>query len=128
AGPAFADPMLADFTYPYPVQRYEFKSQKQALAMAYMDIAPADASKANGKTIVLLHGKNFCGATWESVIGALRDAGYRVIVPDQIGFCKSSKPEGYQFSLHQLAANTHALLSQLKVERPIVMGHSMGGM
>jgi pimeloyl-ACP methyl ester carboxylesterase len=96
--------------------------------MAYMDIAPADAAKANGKTIVLLHGKNFCGATWESVIAALSAAGYRVIVPDQVGFCKSSKPEGYQFSLHQLAANTHALLSQLKVERPIIMGHSMGGM
>jgi pimeloyl-ACP methyl ester carboxylesterase len=77
---------------------------------------------------VFLHGKNFCGATWEGVIPALRDAGYRVIVPDQIGFCKSSKPEGYQFSLHQLAANTHALLRQLKVEKPIVLGHSMGGM
>jgi pimeloyl-ACP methyl ester carboxylesterase len=125
---ALADPMLADFAYPYPVQHYELKSQRQALAMAYMDIAPADATKANGKTIVLLHGKNFCGATWEGVIPALREAGYRVIVPDQIGFCKSSKPQGYQFSLHQLAANTHALLRQLKVEKPIILGHSMGGM
>ncbi len=51
-----------------------------------------------------------------------------MIVPDQIGFCKSSKPAAYQFSLHQLAANTHALLASLGVEKPIVMGHSMGGM
>src|SRR5262245_45939172 len=106
-GPALAEPMLADFAYPYPVQRYELQSQGQALAMAYMDIAPA---QPNGRTVVLLHGKNFCGATWEGVIPALREAGYRVVVPDQIGFCKSSKPEGYQFSLHQLAANTHALI------------------
>jgi pimeloyl-ACP methyl ester carboxylesterase len=125
AGPALADPMLADFAYPYPVERYEFKSQGQPLAMAYMDIAPA---QPNGKAIVLLHGKNFCGATWEGVIPTLSEAGYRVIVPDQIGFCKSSKPQGYQFSLHQLAANTHALLRQLKVEKAIVIGHSMGGM
>lgn len=127
AAPVLADPMLADFEYPYPVQRFELQSQKQALTMAYMDIAP-DAAKANGKSIVLLHGKNFCGATWEMVIPALRDAGYRVIVPDQIGFCKSSKPELYQFSLHQLAFNTHALLAKLGVEKPIIMGHSMGGM
>jgi len=128
AGPALADPMLADFTYPHRVERYDFQSQGQALSMAYMDIAPGQATKSNGKTVVLLHGKNFCGAPWEGVIPALRDAGYRVVVPDQIGFCKSSKPEGYQFGLHQLAANTRALLDRLKVEKPIVMGHSMGGM
>jgi pimeloyl-ACP methyl ester carboxylesterase len=125
AAPALADPMLADFAYPYPVQRYELTSQGQPLSMAYMDIAPA---RPNGKTIVLLHGKNFCGATWEGLIPALSDAGYRVIVLDQIGFCKSSKPELYQFSLHQLAANTHALIAKVGVARPIVLGHSMGGM
>ena len=49
-------------------------------------------------------------------------------MPDQIGFCKSTKPQAYQFSLHQLAANTRALLASLGVEKPIIMGHSMGGM
>ena len=57
-----------------------------------------------------------------------RDAGYRVVVPDQIGFCKSSKPQACQFGLHQLAANTHALVASVGAERPIVIGHSMGGM
>ena len=122
---AIADPLLADFDYPHPVQRYEFRSQGQALSMAYMDARP---TQANGKTVVLLHGKNFCAATWEDVIGPLRDAGYRVVALDQIGFCKSSKPQAYQFGLHQLAANTHALLATIGVERPIVIGHSMGGM
>jgi pimeloyl-ACP methyl ester carboxylesterase len=51
-----------------------------------------------------------------------------VVVPDQIGFCKSSKPKAYQFGLHQLAANTRALLDSIGAERPIVIGHSMGGM
>jgi pimeloyl-ACP methyl ester carboxylesterase len=125
ATPAAADPMLADFDYPYPVQHFAFRSQDQSLVMAYMDVA---AGNANGKTIVLLHGKNFCGATWESVVGPLREAGYRVVIPDQIGFCKSSKPRAYQFGIHQLAANTHALLARIGVERPIIIGHSMGGM
>ena len=123
--PARADPYLADFKYPFAVARYEFTSQGHALWMSYMDIA---AARPNGRTVVLLHGKNFCGATWEGVIPALSDAGYRVILPDQVGFCRSAKPRAYQFSLHQLAANTDALLQHLKVEKPIVLGHSMGGM
>jgi pimeloyl-ACP methyl ester carboxylesterase len=122
---ARADALLSEFDYPYPVQQYEFRSQEQPLSMAYMDVRPG---QPNGKSIVLLHGKNFCGATWEGVIGPLRDAGYRVVVPDQIGFCKSTKPENYQFGFHQLAANTHALLGSIGVDRPIILGHSMGGM
>nr|WP_240954178.1 alpha/beta hydrolase [Solimonas marina] len=116
---------LQAFSYPYPVQHYTFMSQRQQLSMAYMDIA---ADKPNGRTAVLLHGKNFCGATWVTTIAALHAAGYRVIAPDQIGFCKSSKPASYQFSFEQLAANTHALLGQLGVEHVVLVGHSMGGM
>jgi pimeloyl-ACP methyl ester carboxylesterase len=51
-----------------------------------------------------------------------------VIAPDQIGFCKSTKPSHYQFTFQQLAANTHALLASLGVSRATIMGHSTGGM
>jgi pimeloyl-ACP methyl ester carboxylesterase len=51
-----------------------------------------------------------------------------VIAPDQIGFCKSSKPEHYQYSFQQLARNTHALLQSLGVTDATVIGHSTGGM
>lgn len=125
-GIAAAAPMLENFEYPYPVKRFDFMSQKQPLSMAYIDIAPE--GQANGRTVVALHGKNFCAATWETTIVALTKAGYRVIAPDQIGFCKSSKPDRYQFGLHQLAANTHALLQQLGINKAVIMGHSMGGM
>ncbi len=118
-------PELQEFDYPYEVQRFDFMSQRKPVHMAYMDVKPA---QPNGRTVVLLHGKNFCAATWEGVIAPLSAAGYRVVVPDQIGFCKSSKPQGYQFSLYQLAANTKALLDRLGVDKPIVLGHSMGGM
>jgi pimeloyl-ACP methyl ester carboxylesterase len=126
SGGAAADAMLADFAYPFEVRQFEFTSQKLPLTMAYLDVAPEGTP--NGLTIVLLHGKNFCSATWEQTIRALAGAGYRVIAPDQIGFCKSSKPEHYQYSFQQLAANTHALLQQAGVQNPIVMGHSTGGM
>ena len=93
-----------------------------------MEVAPSGATTTDGKTVVLLHGKNFGGAYWEETARALSTAGYRVIIPDQIGFGKSSKPEAYQFSFHQLATNTHQLLQSLNIRGAHIVGHSMGGM
>jgi len=123
--PAYGEE-LEGFDYPWPVSYFSFTSQGEALRMAYMDAPPA--ADANGKTIVLLHGKNFCAATWENTIAVLSKAGYRVIAVDQIGFCKSTKPKRYQFSFQQLAGNTRALLASLGIDRAIIMGHSIGGM
>jgi pimeloyl-ACP methyl ester carboxylesterase len=123
-GPTYG-PQLEGYTYPFPVAHYRFQSQGVAMDMVYMDVKSATP---NGHTVVLLHGKNFCSATWEGSIKALSGAGYRVIAPDQIGWCKSTKPEHYQYTFEQLAANTHALLESLGITRAIVMGHSTGGM
>lgn len=119
------DIMLTNYTYPYDVHFLELESQNEQIKMAYMDIHPAHA---NGKTVFLLHGKNFNGAYWKTTIEALTDAGYRVVVPDQIGFGKSSKPAGYQFTFQQLAQNTKAIADYLKLDRIYLLGHSMGGM
>lgn len=129
AASAFAatyGPELQGFQYPYPLKHFEFQSQGESLQMGYMDV-PANGTP-NGRSVVLMHGKNFCGATWEGSIKALSDAGYRVIAPDQIGFCTSSKPEHYQYSFQQLASNTHQLLEKLAVKKATIIGHSTGGM
>ena len=126
ADPPTFGPELQGFAYPWPVHDYAFASQGEALTMRYMDVAPT--GPANGRAAVVLHGKNFCAATWEDTIRALASAGYRVVAPDQIGFCKSSKPERYQYSFQQLAGNTHALLASLGVEDPVLIAHSTGGM
>lgn len=116
---------LEGFEYPYPVNTFAFTSQQQPLEMVYMDVKP---ERPNGRTLVLMHGKNFCAATWVETIKVLVNAGYRVVAPDQIGFCKSSKPAQYQFSFQQLASNTRALLDSIGATKVTVMGHSMGGM
>jgi pimeloyl-ACP methyl ester carboxylesterase len=126
ATPAFG-PRLEGFDYPFPVESFEFSSQGGLESMALMDVAPPPA-RANGRTVVLLHGKNFCAATWEATIVQLTNAGYRVIAPDQVGFCKSTKPQRYQYSFQQLASNTRAMLAARGVERAVIVGHSMGGM
>jgi len=129
AVPVFAasyGPELQGFDYPYPLKHFEFQSQGKSLQMGYMDV-PANG-KPNGRNVVLMHGKNFCGATWEGSIKALSDAGYRVIAPDQVGFCSSSKPDHYQYSFQQLATNTHQLLEKLGIQKATLLGHSTGGM
>ncbi|MDQ1095516.1 MULTISPECIES: alpha/beta fold hydrolase [Chryseobacterium] len=119
------DAMLSDYQYPFQVEYINLNSQNNALKMAYMDVKP---KTANGKTIMLLHGKNFNGAYWEKTAKDLSSKGFRVIIPDQIGFGKSSKPHSYQFSFAQLAENTKLILDQLNIDKVIVLGHSMGGM
>jgi pimeloyl-ACP methyl ester carboxylesterase len=116
---------LEGFSYPWPVQNFEFSSQGVPLHMAYMDVKPKTPS---GRIVVLLHGKNYVAATWQLTITVLSDAGYRVIAPDQIGFGKSTKPAHYQYTFQQLAGNTHALLASLGISRVTVVGHSTGGM
>jgi len=118
-------PELEEFDYPYPVQHFAFTSQGQAMSMAYMDLAPASP---NGRTVVMFHGKNFCSASWDTLLDRLRDAGFRVIAVDQIGFCKSTKPDHYVFTFQQLAANTHALLASLGISKVTIVAHSTGGM
>src|SRR5450432_2657333 len=84
-GPTYG-PELEGFDYPYPVKQFAFVSQGENLHMAFMDIAAVGPPLG---TIVLLHGKNFCAGTWEATIKVLSEAEYRVVAPDQIGFCKS---------------------------------------
>ena len=116
---------LENYQYPFKVHFIHLNVQHQKLQMAYMDVVPQEP---NGKVVLLLHGKNFIGAYWRSTANALIKQGYRVIIPDQIGFGKSSKPISFQYSFQQLAASTKAILDSLKINAVNIVGHSMGGM
>ena len=116
---------LENVKYPFEVREITLKSQGESMQMAYMDLQP---EKANGSVILLLHGKNFASYYWEQTAKDLSAAGYRVIMPDQIGFGKSSKPTNIQYSFQWLAQNTKAVLDELKIDKVAVLGHSMGGM
>jgi pimeloyl-ACP methyl ester carboxylesterase len=121
---AFALKSPAQIEYPYPVHYLHLTIENKPLQMAYMDVSPAEK---NGKTIILFHGKNFNGYYWKNVIPMLTEKGYRVIVPDQIGWGKSDRPD-LHYSFQMLAENNKALLDSLHIEKVTVLGHSMGGM
>lgn len=126
--PTYTEPLgiaLETWPYPWPVRFLDLDIEGKRERMAFMDVPPS--GRANGRTVTLFHGKNFFGAYWDGTARALSAAGYRVVIPDQIGFGKSSKPDiDYSFDL--LAANTARLLDELGVEKTAVVGHSMGGM
>jgi pimeloyl-ACP methyl ester carboxylesterase len=114
-----------ELKYPYPTAYLNLLVEGQDLRMCFMDVQPT--KNPNGRTVVLLHGKNFWGAYWADTIKFLTDRGFRVIVPDQIGFGKSSKPN-IHYSFDFLAENTAGLLDLLHVQKATIIGHSMGGM
>lgn len=116
---------LEGFAYPFPVRYLPLSRDGEAQRLAYMDVPPNGAG--NGRTAVLLHGRNFPSSYWEPVIRALSEGGYRVVVPDQLGFGKSSKPIG-AFTFDRMAADTVALADSLGLQRFDVVAHSMGGM
>lgn len=118
------DGYVQSVTYPYPVHYFNLAVENQKVKMAFMDVKP---QKANGQTIILFHGKNFSGFYWKDVIPFLNKEGYRVIVPDQVGWGRSDKPN-LHYSFHMLAHNNKLLLDSLKVDKLVVLGHSMGGM
>jgi len=124
--PATLNATMDAYQYPYEVKYLPVSVEGKPYKMAYMDVAPATQVQ-NPQAVLLLHGKNFFGAYWRQTIKFLSDNGFRVIVPDQIGFGKSEKPEVY-YNFHQLAQNTQELLRHLGVQQVAVVGHSMGGM
>jgi pimeloyl-ACP methyl ester carboxylesterase len=114
-----------DVPYPFPVSYLPLTLYGQDVRIAFMDVAPSGAG--NGHTVVLFHGNNFAGFYFGPVIDVLRKEGFRVVVPDQIGYGRSSKPIiPYHFS--DMARNTRAILQSLKIDKAMIVGHSMGGM
>lgn len=122
------DATLSEFPYPYEVKYFDIKSQQQDLKMAYMYMKSKSKAKTKNLTAVLLHGKNFAGFYWKDIADYLLNEGYDVLIPDQIGFGKSSKPEHYQYSFSTLAMHTHSLANELGIQDQLIVGHSMGGM
>jgi haloalkane dehalogenase len=73
-------------------------TQGGKLRVHYLDEGPRD-----GKVVLLIHGQPVWSYLYRFMIPLLVDAGFRVVVPDLIGFGKSDKPtrrEDYTFARH----------------------------
>ena len=91
--------------------------------MHYVDEGPRDAPP-----LLLLHGNPTWGYLWRDVMPPLLDAGFRVVVPDQIGFGLSEKPHDHDVhTLDNHAANVVALVDRLDLRRLTFVVHDWGG-
>jgi 3-oxoadipate enol-lactonase len=90
------------------------------------DTVPLIYSEAGqGTPVVLLHGFPLCAAIWHEQQRRLGER-YRVITPDLRGHGHSPAPPGV-YEMDLLARDVLALLDSLKINKAIIMGHSMGG-
>ncbi len=82
----------------------------------------------HGPAVVLLHGGSGSWTHWVRNIAPLRDAGWRVLVPDLPGFGDSDLPPACT-DVPQLPEHLHAGLQQLAPQGPVqIVGFSFGGM
>lgn len=88
------------------------------------------AETGSGETVVFLHGSGpgASGASnFRGNIAAFVEAGYRVILPDLIGYGASSKPEGIDYTLDLFVETVFDALRQHGVESAHLVGNSLGG-
>jgi pimeloyl-ACP methyl ester carboxylesterase len=83
--------------------------------------------EGEGRPVVLIHGFPDTKRLWSKIVPPLRDAGFRVIVPDMRGYGASSKPvEVDAYSMPMLAIDIVGILDALGHENAHVVGHDWG--
>jgi len=95
--------------------------------LAYYDsLAGATEDDTSRATLVLLHG--YCGSSayWERIIPQL-ETGYRIIAPDGRGHGQSGTPQDAVYTMELYAADLAEMLEALKINKAIMLGHSLGG-
>ncbi|MBR7742105.1 alpha/beta hydrolase [Phycicoccus sp. BSK3Z-2] len=87
-----------------------------------------DDHGGTGRPVVLIHGWPLSGESWNDQVGALREAGYRVVTYDRRGFGRSDKPgEASSYDYDTLTGDLDAVMRELDLTDASLVGFSMGG-
>ena len=82
--------------------------------------------EGDGHPVVLTHGAGVDRAMFADQVDALVDHGFRVITWDQ-RLHGASRPSSEPFTATQAVADLGALLDHLELDRPVLVGQSLGG-
>ncbi|MCZ6770487.1 MAG: alpha/beta hydrolase [Proteobacteria bacterium] len=83
--------------------------------------------EGSGPLVILLHGYPRCWYLWRHQIDPLKEAGFRVAVPDQRGYGASSCPPRIEdYNILELAADVIGLADALGEEKIYLVGHDWG--
>jgi pimeloyl-ACP methyl ester carboxylesterase len=91
-------------------------------------LAAIDEGPTDGPLVILLHGFPEFSYAWRNQVGPLVDDGWRVLVPDQIGYNLSDKPVGLEnYDIDALADDVLRLAESAGYRTFSLVGHDWGG-
>ena len=85
------------------------------------------AGPADGPAVVLIHGLGGRAEDWRNLAPYLAQAGFRVYMPDLVGYGRSEKPADFSYSVHDEAALVVDFMNALGLQQVDLGGWSMGG-
>ena len=85
----------------------------------------SNVSYGSGRPIIILHGMLGCGRNWASIAKKISAQGWRAITIDLRNHGDSPHSDRMDYNL--LAQDIEEVIGSLNIEKPIVLGHSMGG-
>ena len=77
-------------------------------------------------SIVFLQGIGGAARLWDPQVASFQAAGYRPVALDLPGY--GARPPVDQMTFDMLAADVEATIDQRQLDRPVIVGHSLGGM
>jgi haloalkane dehalogenase len=100
-----------------------YHETSDGLRIAYSASGPED-----GPAVWFFHGEPTWSHLWRDVIAPVRDAGYRCIAPDLVGFGRSDKPTDMAwYSYDQHVAAMASLITELAPRGATLVVHDWGG-
>jgi pimeloyl-ACP methyl ester carboxylesterase len=82
----------------------------------------------DGRPVLLLHGFPETSRSFAAQIGALADAGWRVVAPDQRGYSPGARPEAVEaYRVTELVADVLAVADACGMNAFDLVGHDWGG-
>jgi pimeloyl-ACP methyl ester carboxylesterase len=81
----------------------------------------------SGPAVVLVHGLGGRAENWQNLAPYLSKAGYRVYLPDLLGYGQSEKPAGFSYSVPNEVGVVGGFLDALGLKQVDLGGWSMGG-
>ena len=82
---------------------------------------------SSGPAVVLVHGLGGRAEDWQNLAPYLTRAGFRVYLPDLLGYGQSEKPKGFSYSISDEAGVVVGFLDALGLKQVNLGGWSMGG-
>ncbi|MGH9560962.1 MAG: alpha/beta fold hydrolase [Terracidiphilus sp.] len=82
---------------------------------------------ANGPAVVLVHGLGASAEDWRALAPYFVRAGFRVYIPDLVGYGRSERPKDFSYSVHDEAQVVIGFMDALGLKKVELGGWSMGG-